>query len=65
MSDNMFEEESSGGLRSIVKGVHVFGPLGEVIYCNNNMIVAIARGGLTFYEFDAPFAEWASGNDEV
>ena len=61
----MVEEELGSSLNSIVKGGHGFGPLGEVIYCNNNMIVAIARGGLTFYEFDAPFVEWASGNDEV
>ena len=56
----MVEEELGSSLNRIVKGGHGFGPLGEVIYYNNNILVAIARGGETFHEVDAPFAKWAS-----
>ena len=56
----MVEEELGSNLSSIVKGGHGFSPLGEVIYCNNNILVAISRAGVTFHEVDAPFAKWAS-----
>ena len=65
MGHNMVEEELGSNLSSIVKGGHGFGPLGEVIYCNNNILVANARGGATLHEVDAPFAKWASRNDRV
>ena len=61
----MVEEELRSSLSSIVKGGHGFDPLGEVIYYNNNILVVIARGGVTFHAVDAPFAEWASRNDRV
>lgn len=65
MSDNMVEEELGAGLNGIVESGHCFGPFGEVVNCNDNILMFVAKGGETFHEFNAPFAKWANSNDRV
>jgi hypothetical protein len=50
---------------SVLEGRHGFNPLGEVIDCNDNVFVSIARRGVASHEVYAPFAKGADINDWV
>jgi hypothetical protein len=49
----------------VVESGHIFSPFGEVINGNNDVFVAIARGGITSHKVDAPFTKRADSNDRV
>jgi hypothetical protein len=52
---NVVKEKMRCGVSDIVEGGHSFSPFGEVIDCDNNVFVSIARGGITSHEVDALF----------
>ena len=45
MNNNMVKEEMGDCHTSVVKSGHCFGPFGEVVYCNNDVLMVISRGG--------------------
>ena len=61
----MVKEKTRCGVSGIVEGGHSFHPFCEVIDCDNNVFVAIAGGGITSHEVNAPFTKGARSNDWV
>ena len=53
----MVEEETRCGFIFAIECGHGFGPLGEVIVCHDNVLVAISQNGVYGHEVDFPFAE--------
>ena len=61
----MVKEKMRCSVSSIVEGGHSFCPFCDVIDCDNNVFVAIARGGITSHEVNAPFTKRVGSNDWV
>ena len=61
----MVKEKTRCSVSGVVESRHSFCPFGEVIDCDNNVFVSIARGGMTSHEVDAPFTKRAGSNDKV
>ena len=59
----MIKEKTHYSVSGVVEGGHGFNPFCEVIDCNNNVFVSIARWGITSHEVDAPFTKGAGSND--
>jgi hypothetical protein len=61
----MVEEKTHHFVDSIVERGHSFGPFGEVVNENYNVLVSIVGWRVTSHEFNAPFAERANCDDWV
>ena len=59
----MVKEKTCCSVSGIVEGGNSFSPFGEVIDCDNNVLVTITGGGITSHEVDAPFTKRV-GNDD-
>ena len=53
----MVEEETRYGFFFVIECGHGFSPLGEVIECHDNVLMAISRNGVDGHELNCPFAE--------
>jgi hypothetical protein len=62
---DMVKEKTHCSVSGVVEGGHSFDPFGEVIDCDNNVFVTIARGGITSHKVNAPFTKGAGSNDRV
>jgi hypothetical protein len=51
------------GVSGVVEGGHGFVPLGEVIDCQNNVLVSIFGWRVASHEVNAPFAKGADSDD--
>ena len=53
----MVEEETCCSFSFAIECGHGFGPLGEVIDCHDNVLVAISRNEVDGHEVNCPFVE--------
>jgi hypothetical protein len=65
VGDDVVKEKTRCSVSSVVEGRHSFNPLGEVIDCNDDVFVSIARQRVASHEFYAPFAKGVSSDDWV
>jgi hypothetical protein len=62
---DVIKEKMHCSVSSVVEGGHIFNPFCEVMDCDNNVFVSIARWGITSHEVNAPFTKGAGSNDWV
>jgi hypothetical protein len=62
---DMVKEEIRCRVSGVVESGHSFGPFGEVANDDNDVFVAIAGGGITIHEVDAPFTKRVGSTDRV
>jgi len=61
----MVIEKTCSGFYDVVISGHGVCPFGEVVYCDNNLLVATFKMWVVHHEFYAPFAKRACANDSV
>jgi hypothetical protein len=61
----MVKEQTCCSVSGVVEGRHGFGPLGEVIDCNDDVFVFISIWRVGIHEVYAPFEKGVGSNDWV
>jgi hypothetical protein len=62
---DVVKEKMRCSVSDAVESGHSFCPFGEVINDDNDVLVTIARRGITSHKFDAPFTKGADNDDRV
>jgi hypothetical protein len=65
MGYDVVKEKTRCCVSGIVESMHSFGPFGEVVNGDNDVLVTIAGGWISSHKVDAPFAKRVSYNDRV